>query len=110
MEIPDYPSNKRPDQVREVRDKHIRRVTSDDPVRRKKSLGHRFGENFVAGDARSALRYVLMDVLLPAARDMASETGAQFLDSLIYGESRRRRIGSTPPQSGPTGVVSYNRY
>jgi hypothetical protein len=109
MEIPDYPPNKRPDQVRETNIRNIKRVTSDDPLRRKKSLGQRFGENFVAGDFRSALRYVMLDVLLPAARDMASETGSQFLDNLIYGDSRRRRVGSTPPVTGATGYVQYHR-
>jgi hypothetical protein len=111
MEIPDYPSNKRPDQVREIQNKRIRRVTSDDPIRRKKGLGQRFGENFVAGDARSALNYVMFDVLLPAAKDMIAETGSEFLNRLIFGETRRRRgtWGSTPPQSGPTGYVTYNQ-
>lgn len=88
--------------------KKVKRVTSGDPVRRKKSLGKQFRETFVAGSAKMAAGYVVFDVLLPAARDMIVESGQAYLDKLIYGESRRRR-GTTTPSSGPTGYVSYNR-
>ena len=54
-------------------------------------------------------RYVVFDVLIPAAKDMIAEAGAQGIERLIFGESRRRR-GGPPPAAGPTGYVSYNRY
>jgi hypothetical protein len=104
MEIPDYPPNKPED-----KDRNIKRVTSEEPIRRKKSLGKQFKETFVGGDAKTAVRYVVFDVLLPAAREMVAETGTEFLNKLIFGDTRRRR-GTTPPQAGPTGYVSYNRY
>lgn len=110
MEIPNYPPNKKLDQNRRIQDKNIKRVTSDDPIRRKKSLSHRFRENFVAGDAKSAVDFVIFDVMMPAVKDAAVEVTSQFFEKLIFGDSRRRRSGSTIPQSGPTGVVSYNRY
>ena len=110
MEIPNYPPNKKLDQSRRTQDKNIKRVTSDGPIRRKKSLGHRFRENFVAGDAKSAVDFVIFDVMMPAVKDAAVEVTSQFFEKLIFGDSRRRRSGSTTPQSGPTGVVSYNRY
>ena len=113
MEIPDYPSNK----GEQPREKEIKRVVSGDAVRRKKPLRKQFTETFVAGDMKSSMRYVLFDVLIPAAKDMISEAGAQGLDKLIYGETRGRRgraYGATPPadgpQSGPTGYVSYGGY
>lgn len=89
-------------------DKDITPVVSTGAVRRKRSLRKQFSETFVAGDAKSAVRYVIFDVLLPAAKDMVVEAGSQGIEKLIFGESRRR--GSTAPQSGPTGHVSYNRY
>lgn len=106
MEIPDYPPNKF-DRREPVQDKNIKRVTSDDPIRRKKSLRKQFQKVFVAGDFKGAIDHVVFDVMLPAARDIVYETGSEFISRLMYGDSRRR--GSTPPQSGPTGVVSYNR-
>jgi hypothetical protein len=108
MEIPDYPPNSEASKRKAVEDKKIERVTSDDPIRRKKSIGKQFKETFIGGDAKNAVRYAMFDILLPAARDMVVETVSQGFERLILGDSRRR--GSTPPQAGPTGYVSYNRY
>jgi hypothetical protein len=108
METPDFPPNSEVSkQARQEKD--ISQVTSKKVVRKKKSLRTKFKELFIAGDAKSALRYVVLDVLLPAAKDMVVEAGAQGIEKLIYGDARRYR-GSTPPQSGPTGYVQYNRY
>jgi outer membrane protein OmpA-like peptidoglycan-associated protein len=110
MEIPDYPPNNEASKRREaVQDKEIKRVTSDDPIRRKKSLGKQFKETFIGGDAKSAVRYAALDILLPAARDMIVESVSQGFEKLILGDSRRSR-GTPPPQSGPSGYVTYNRY
>lgn len=106
MEIPDYPSNKG---TEEAPEKNIKRVTSGEPKRRKKSLGRQFRETFIAGDVKTAIRYSAFEVLLPAARDMIWEGVSQGVEKLMFGDSRRGR-GSTPPASGPTGYVSYNRY
>ena len=103
MDQPEFPPNS------EASKKKIERVTSGDPVRKKKSLRKQFSETFVAGDMKSAVQYVMFDVLLPAAKDMVVEAGSAGIEKLIFGESRRRR-GATPPQAGPTGYVSYNRY
>src|SRR5436190_15059627 len=106
MEHPEYPPNSDVSKRKE-REKHIERVTSGEPIRRRRSLRRQFQETFVAGDARSATRYVVFDVLLPAAKDMIVEAGAQGIEKLIFGDSRRR--GSTPPPAGPTGYVNYGR-
>jgi outer membrane protein OmpA-like peptidoglycan-associated protein len=109
MEIPDYPPNNDASKRAAQEEKKIERVTSDDPIRRKKSLGKQFKETFIGGDAKTAARYAVFDILLPAARDMVVESVSQGFEKLILGDSRRRG-GSTPPQAGPTGIVSYNRY
>jgi hypothetical protein len=110
MEIPDYPPNSEASKRRlQEEAKNIKRVTSEDPVRRRKPLRKQFQETFVAGDAKTASRYVIFDVLIPAAKDTIVEVLSQGIEKLIYGDSRRRS-GTTPPQTGPTGIVSYNRY
>jgi hypothetical protein len=110
MEIPDYPPNSEASKRRlQEEAKNIKRVTTEDPVRRRKPLRKQFQETFVAGDAKTASRYVIFDVLIPAAKDTIVEVLSQGIEKLIYGDSRRR-TGSTPPASGPTGLVSYNRY
>ena len=107
MSSPEFPPNSAASKKGTPQAKNIERVTKGEPVRRKKSLRKQFTETFVAGDARSAVVYVVMDVLLPAAKDMIVDAGAQGIEKLIYGDSRRR--GSRPPVSGPTGYVQYNR-
>lgn len=106
MEIPNYPPNSEASKKEVPReDKNIKRVTSKEPIRRKKPLRKQFQETFVKGTAKNAAQYVVFDVLIPAARDMLAEAGSQGIERLIYGETRRRT--PTPPPSGPTGVVNY---
>lgn len=104
----EFPPNSKSSKIVRNQDKDITPVVSSGAVRRKKSLRKQFSETFVAGDAKTALRYVAFDVLLPAAKDMVVESFTQGIEKLIFGDSRRR--GSTHPQAGPTGYVSYNRY
>jgi hypothetical protein len=105
---PEFPPNsdvsKRED---DIQDKKIEPVTSD-VVRRKKPLRKKFSEMFIAGSAKTAIGYALWEVLLPATKDTVVEVITQGVEKLFFGDSRRR--GSLPPQSGPTGYVSYNRY
>lgn len=105
----DYPPNSDTSKSAPIEDKNLKRVTSGDPVRRRKSLRKQFSETFVGGDAKTAMRYVVFGVLIPAAKDAIAEAGAQGIEKLIFGDSRRRSSGSNP-SSGPTGYVSYNRY
>lgn len=104
----DFPPNSDASKRIPPEEKKVERVTSADARRRKKPLRKQFSETFVSGDAKTAVNYVLFDVLIPAAKDMIAEAGAAGIEKLIFGDSRRRR-GSTPPQSGPTGYVQYHR-
>jgi hypothetical protein len=106
MDTPDFPSNS--EQDKKGPDKDIQRVTTTDVVRKKKSLRKQFTEVFLAGTVKNATQYVVMDVMLPNARDFVSESVSSYIDKLIYGDRSRRR-GANPPQSGPTGYVQYNR-
>ena len=108
MDNPEFPPNSEVSK-RVSEDKNLKRVTSGEAVRKKRSLRKRFSESFVAGDAKTATRFVMLDVLLPAAKDMVVEAVSSGFEKLIYGESRRYR-GITRPQSGPTGYVNYGRY
>lgn len=105
MEPSEFPANS--DASRRIVEKDITRVTSGETVRRRKPLRKQFSETFIAGDMRSAMRYVMFDVLLPAAKDMIVDAGSSGIEKLIFGDARKR--GATTPQSGPTGYVSYNR-
>jgi hypothetical protein len=104
---PEFPPNSDVSK-REEDDKGIERVTTGETVRRKKPLRKKFSEVFIAGSAKTAVGYALWEVLLPAAKDTVVEVITQGVEKLFFGDSRRR--GTPPPQSGPTGYVSYNRY
>jgi hypothetical protein len=107
MDPSEFPSNSEKSKRVVNEGKNIERVTKGDATRRKKSLRKQFSETFVAGDVKTAIRYSIFEIALPAARDMVLETFQQGLEKLILGDSRRR--GSRAPQAGPTGYVSYNR-
>jgi len=104
----EFPPNSEASKKVRTEQKDITPVVSSGAVRRKKSLRKQFTETFVVGDAKTAVRYSLFDIMLPAARDMIVETLQQGIEKLFNGDSRKR--GSTSPQAGPTGYVSYNRY
>lgn len=103
----EYPPNSDKSKLGEYEDRNVKRVTSSEPIRRRKPLGKQFKKTFFGGDARTAAQFVLFGVLIPAAKDMIVDAGREGLERLVHGDSKRRR--SSPP-SGPQGYVSYNRY
>ena len=109
---PEFPSNSR--KAREQPDeKKIESVVTGKVVRRKKSPGKRFGELFVSGDSKTVGQYVILDVMLPALKDMIADGMSQGVERMLFGDSRPvgRRPGSRPMGStGPSGHVSYNRF
>lgn len=90
--------------------KKIEAVVTGDVVRRKKPLGKRLVETFIGGDANSVFNYVVMDVLVPAAKDTISDAFSQGIERMLFGDvrspSRRANRGGT---TGTNGYVSYNR-
>lgn len=98
------------DETEKLAPKKVERVVAGNVVRRKKPLGKRFTETFVGGDAKGVLHYVVMDVLVPAAKDMAADAVSQGIERMLFGEARSasRRTGIRP--GVVPGHVSYNRY
>lgn len=76
--------------------------------KRKKSLLKRFTDVFIGGDSKSVVHYVVMDVLIPQAKDMMAEAATQGFERLIYGDSRPARRGTTGLR--PAGPTNYTRY
>lgn len=105
-----FPPNSHKAEKRD-QDKQVKRVTSADAVRRKKPLGKQFSRTFIGGDAKTAMQYMLFNVLVPAAKEALVEAASSGFEKLIYGETRpkRGRPGMGGPSSGPLGYVSYNR-
>lgn len=108
MDPSEFPPNSETSKRETTEDKNITPIIEGGVTRKKKSLRKQFKDTFVAGDLKTAVKYSLLEVMLPAARDMVSEVVKEGVDKLIFGEGRRR--GSRTPPSGPTGHIQYNRY
>ncbi len=91
-------------------EKKLEKVVTGPVSRRKKPLGTRFAETIFGGDGKGVLHYILLDVLLPAAKDTIADVVTQGIERALFGEARSssRRTGSRAPS--PSSYVSYNRY
>ena len=87
-------------------EKKIEQVTTTEAIRRKKPLGKRFTETFFGNDLKSVVNYVVSEVLVPAAKDMAVEAGSQGLERFIFGDTSPRRRNT---RNAPQGHIAYNR-
>ena len=108
MSESEFPPNSETSKRGTPNGKNLEPIVTGGAVRRKRSLRKQFSDTFLAGDARSSVRYVVLDIILPQIKDLMVEAVSGGVEKLIFGDSRRR--GSTPPSSGPQGYVSYNRY
>jgi hypothetical protein len=107
----DYPSNSHKSKERLKNAEHVKKVDkviSGEVIRRKKPLGQLFKETFFSDSAHSVLSYVVVEVLLPAAKDMAADAVSQGVERFIFGEAKStsRRTGQRP---GLANHVPYNR-
>lgn len=108
MESTEFPSNRKTTPNIKPPEKRTEQIVSSEVTRRKKTLGRRFSETFVGGDARSVWSFVLIDVVVPAAKDMIADAFSQGIEKMIYGDaySRSRRTGRHPSE-GP--YINYNK-
>lgn len=111
----EFPSNSRnrakTAKVEKNEPKKIEKAIVGEVILRKKPLGKRFLDTFFGGDAQGVVGYVLMDVLVPAIKDVIVDAVSTGVERIIFGESSRapsRRGGYRP--GGSSGYVQYNRY
>ena len=88
----------------------IEKVVDGGVVRRKRPLGKRIAESFGANDMKSVGGFVLLDVMLPAAKDMIADAFSQGIERMLFGEARSTSRRPNKRYSGDNGYVSYNRY
>lgn len=111
----DFPSNsynkikKSPETVEESAEPkpEVEKVVEGTVVRRKKPLSKRFKETFLGGDSENVWQYVLMDVLIPAAKDAIVDATSQGIERMIFGDVRSRGGRSS---RGSSSYTPYNRY
>lgn len=105
MELPDYPANNLEpvEKKSHKEEKKIESVVKEGVSVKEKSRAAKFMDT-----VHSALDYVTKDVLLPAAKDMASDAVSSAVDQILFGDSRSSR--SNRRERKTNGHVSYDRY
>lgn len=112
----DYPGNGREMPVQKPKPKAqeepaVESVVTGKVITRKKPLHKRFLETFAGGDARGASEYVIMEVLIPAAKDAIADAVSQGIEKIIFGEVKSSRRGSRYGGSSyGSSQNSYTRY
>jgi hypothetical protein len=102
----DYPSNsKKPKFEAEEEKPKQEKVVTGSVVTRKKGFGSKIHDTFLSEDSNSVVQYVVMEVLVPAAKNMISDAVSQGVERLMFGDAR--------PRSASTGTrtnyTNYNR-
>jgi hypothetical protein len=106
-----FPPNSRRAREAPPEEKKVEKVIEGAVVRRKKPLGKKFGELFVVGDSKSVTQYLILEVVVPAIRDLIVDTVTQGVERSIFGDQRApsRRSAPTSRYGGPPGYTSYNK-
>lgn len=83
--------------------KEIKKVVTTEVVVKKKGLGKKIKETFIAMDIGSVFSFVTREVFIPAARNMIVDGAARGVDRMVYGE----RGVSRPHGYTGRGATSY---
>lgn len=104
----EFPSNSHKSKSRaempSPRPEKIERITSAEAIPKKRSLGKQFKHTFIGGSARMALDYMMLEVVIPAIQNTMIDAFQGGIERLIKGETRRRGVKSSVPN---TGHVDY---
>lgn len=87
--------------------KRVERVVKGSVKVKKKSEISKFTDVFVSEDAANVKEYIVMDVLLPAAKKLIVDVVTDAINMVFYGEAAGRRKDS---RSGNSSYVSYRNY
>lgn len=103
----DYPGNSQKEKKQKTSappPKKVESVVTGDVTRRKRSAWFRAKESIISEDTGSVGQYVVLEVLLPAFKNMLSDAVSKGVDALLFGEGSRIR-----PSRGdrPGGHINY---
>ena len=83
-------------------------VVTGEVVRKQKSKIQNVAETFFGGDLKDVASYIVVDVMIPAAKDMLYDTVSQGFSRLLFGEVRQR-TASTNREYTSYGSMSRDR-
>lgn len=99
-----FPANPREKRAEVAERKRAEKVVTGEARAKKKSGANKFADVFISEDASNVKNYILMDVLIPAAKKLVSDIVTNGIDMLLYGETGRSKKGTN------AGYVAYNRF
>lgn len=88
--------------------KKLDRVTTSEPIKRKKPIGKRLAETFVKDEVDNVGQYILFDVVVPAVKEMVSSAVSQGIERMLFGDSRPNRSRTNNSTYRPS-YSSYSR-
>jgi hypothetical protein len=108
--VPEYPPNSYTSKVAKptVEKEKVEKVVVGEVIRRKPSLGARFKQTFVGGDAKSVGHYILADIVIPTVKDLIADIVSQGIQKTLYGDSRPASR-STASRIAGVGYTAYHR-
>lgn len=105
----DFPSNshKSKEEKPEKPKKDIQKVVTGEVVQKAPSVGRKFKAIFFGGEFKSAARFIMGEVLLPAFKNMVVDATSKGVERMVYGDTSPRRRNAPYDMGRP--LVSYNR-
>ena len=88
--------------------KEIKPVVSAPVVTKKRSVWDKIKDAFISEDGKSVGDYILIDVLIPAAKKTISDMVTNGVDMILYGSAGNRNRNSN--NYIPANRVSYRSY
>lgn len=106
----DYKPNSHKSKVEQttaVAEKKVEKIVTGNAKVRKKSGARKFTDVFISEDAANVKSYVVMDVIIPAIKDVLSNVVKDSIDMILFGTTRPSGRRSS---SSNSSYISYNRY
>lgn len=96
----------------EASGKKIEKIIKGKAKTKKKSELHKFTDVFISEDAANVKSYIIMDVLIPAAKKAISDIVRDGIDMILYGSSGKRgdRYSGNRPSYASYAKSSSDRY
>lgn len=90
------------------REKKVEAVVTGKVKKRKESVGRRFVRQFGGDDAQSVGNFIVVDVIIPAIKDMVYDAFSQGLERTLFGSSSGG--GRRPSRGGGSSGNARTRY
>lgn len=109
-EFPSNSSRKPPVEKRipDAQDKQVKKVVVGEVVRRKKPLSKRMREMFTGEEDGSIGEYVLVDMIIPALKDLIADVIIGSTERKLFGQASGRRH-RRPGGNGPANRFAYDQ-